>query len=270
MPALPDPPQALAQRPISTTDIWKAVALALILIDHIGHFLADGWPILRVIGRLGVPVFFFMIGFARTRSIPVRWLVLGIMLTGVDYIWTGSLPKTQINILFSFALIRLALPLIEAHWISSRWRIATFMLAMVLVMPVANFVLEYGSEGWLFAFAGLLHRKAMEEGASWQRSRDAAGLFALAVYVIVEVRDYTFSPELSALLMLGVAVLAAFMHDFRRDFSRWQPGPRFGAILRFCGSHSLEIYAAQIIVLAAIGGVWNQFSADHNDEGDDD
>lgn len=256
--------------PVSMTDIWKTVALGLILVDHIGHFLADGWPILRVIGRLGVPIFFFMIGFARTRSIPLRWLVLGAVLTGVDYLWTGALTKTQVNILFNFALIRLALPLVETHVIRDRWRIAAFLLAMLALMPIVNPIIEYGSEGWLFAFVGLLHRQIIQAGAGMQRNRDASGLFALGVYVMTEARDYTFNATMTTLLVLGVAILAAVMHDFRRGVSSWQPGPGLAGILRFCGRHSLEIYAAQIILLAAIGGIWNQFSTDAADEDADD
>lgn len=256
--------------PVSTTDIWKAAALALILVDHLGHFLADGWPILRVIGRLSVPIFFFMIGYARTRAIPLRWLVLGAILTLVDYFWTGALSDTQVNILFNFALIRLALPLVEAQVITSRWRIAAFLLAMLAVMPLVNPVLEYGSEGWLFALAGLLHRKLHLEGESWRRPRDVTGLFAFGAYVVIEARDYAFDTVMTALLVLGIAVLATFMHGFRRGVSNGQPGPRLGGILRFCGRYSLEIYAAQIILLAAIGGVWNQFSPEGDDDDDDD
>jgi peptidoglycan/LPS O-acetylase OafA/YrhL len=254
--------------PITTTDALKAAALALILVDHIGHYLADDWPILRVIGRLGVPVFFFLIGFATSRDIPWRWLVLGIVLTGVDYLWLGGLDGLQLNILFNFAAIRLALPLIERHALNPIWRLAPLMLGLVVVMPLANPVLEYGTEGWLFAVFGLLVRRLRDGSHALPAlSVPAVGLFAFGTYAFVERIDYAFPPLHSAFLIIGLFVLFLVLLRFERRMLAWAPGPRLRALMRFCGRYSLEIYAAQIIVLAAIGGLWSTLDPD---EGEDD
>ena len=56
--------------PVTTTDLLKLAGLTLVLIDHYGLFFdpnADWW---RVVGRGAAPVFFFLIGFARTRTVP--------------------------------------------------------------------------------------------------------------------------------------------------------------------------------------------------------
>jgi peptidoglycan/LPS O-acetylase OafA/YrhL len=254
--------------PVTTTDALKAVALGLILVDHIGHYLADDWPILRVIGRLGVPVFFFLIGFAKSRDIPWRWLVLGLVLTAVDFIWLGGLDGLQLNILFNFALIRLALPLIERHAIGPFWRMAVLMAAFVALMPLVNPILEYGTEGWLFAMFGLLLRRSRDGTGShpdWQVL--AAGLFAFAAYGLVECIDYAFSPLHAGLLLIGLGGLLVTLLRFERRDLAWVPGARVGAWLRFCGRYSLEIYAAQIIGLAAIGGLWS--TLDPNEDDDD-
>src|SRR3712207_8087702 len=42
----------------------------------------------RLFGRLASPVFFFFIGFARTRTVPWTWIVFGIVITAADY-WTS-------------------------------------------------------------------------------------------------------------------------------------------------------------------------------------
>lgn len=254
--------------PVTTTDALKAVALALILVDHIGHYLAEGWPILRMIGRLGVPVFFFLIGFARTRDIPWRWLVLGCVLTGVDYLWLGGLDGLQLNILFNFVAIRLALPLIERHAFSSVWRFSALMVVLAGVIPLVNPILEYGTEGWLLAVFGLLVRRQRDEAnacPTW--CLPAAGLFAFGVYGLVERVDYAFSPLHSGLLIIGLAALLGVLLRFERRMLGWVPGPRLAAMMRFSGRYSLEIYAAQIIGLAAIGGLWSTLEPD---EGDDD
>lgn len=254
-PRLPAPP-------VTTTDMLKAVALLLILVDHIGHFLADDWPILRVIGRLGVPIFFFLIGFARTRDIPWRWLALGLLLTAVDYLWLGGIEDLQLNILFNFALIRLALPMLERFITCAFGPVAIVLLASALAMPFVNPWIEYGAEGWLFAIAGLLHRKVFSEGPSWARWRDGAGLFAFPVYAVVERHDYGFGPLHSALLVLGLVGIAMMLRDFQRGDSPLQPPSGLRRVLRFCGWHSLEIYAAQIVLLAAFGSLWSTDSDD--------
>jgi peptidoglycan/LPS O-acetylase OafA/YrhL len=254
--------------PVSTTDVLKAIALGLILIDHIGHYLADDWPMLRVIGRLGVPVFFFLIGFATSRDIPWRWLAIGVVLTGVDILWLGGLDGVQLNILFNFAAIRLALPLIERHALEPPWRLPLLMLGLVAVMPLINPVLEYGTEGWLFAIFGLLVRRERDGRMAapiWPVP--VAGLLAFGVYAVVESIDYSFSTLHSLLLLIGLAGLAYPLLRFERRLLAWQPGPAGNAVMRFCGRFSLEIYAAQIIVLAAVGGLWSTLDPD---EGEDD
>lgn len=253
--------------PVTTTDALKAVALGLILVDHIGHYLADDWPILRVVGRLGVPIFFFLIGFAKSRDIPWLWLVLGLVLTTVDFLWLGGLDGLQLNILFNFALIRLALPLIERHALGPPWRLVVLMGALAAVMPLANPLLEYGTEGWLFAIFGVLLRRlrdGLDGHPDWQVL--LAGLFAFAAYGVVERIDYAFPPLHSALLLIGLGGLLIILLRFERRDLGWVPGARLGAWMRFCGRYSLEIYAAQIIGLAALGGLWSTLDPNEDDE----
>lgn len=262
-------PPFRALSPVTSTDALKALALALILVDHIGHFLADDWPILRVIGRLGVPIFFFLIGFAKTRDVPNRWLVIGAVLTAIDFLWVGSLAGTQINILFNFALIRLALPLIARHALQPGWRMMVFAVLLILAMPLVNPLLEYGTEGWLFALMGLLRRRMLDDPEEQERwLAPMIGFLAAATYLVVEIRDYAFQGLNIALLFAGVFILKELLARFRRLDLPSQPGPGIAQIIRLCGRYSLEIYAAQIILLAALGGLWSIL--DRQDGEDDD
>ncbi|PPD14363.1 MAG: hypothetical protein CTY25_14370 [Methylobacterium sp.] len=255
--------------PVTTTDALKALALLLILIDHVGHFLAPDWPILRVIGRLGAPIFFFLIGFARSRDIPWRWLALGLLLTCVDYLWLGRLTDLQLNILFNFALIRLVLPHAERFLDRSLARLALVLSGCLLAMPVVNPWLEYGPEGWLFALFGLLRRRSLEDGPSWFLPRDLAGMVAFVAYAVIEQQDYAFSLPMTALLLPGLAGIFLILRDFERGDTRLQPPAGLRVILRFCGRHSLEIYAVQIVLLAALGSLWST-GGGNNETGDGD
>ena len=75
-------------RPVTTTDAWKLFAIVFVLVDHYGLFFDSDEMWWRLFGRLASPVFFFFIGFARTRTVPWTWVAFGLVLTAVDY-WTA-------------------------------------------------------------------------------------------------------------------------------------------------------------------------------------
>lgn len=249
------PPPILA--PVTTTDALKAAALVIILIDHIGHYLLPDMPLFRVVGRMGAPIFFFLIGFAKTRDIPLRWLWLGAVLTGVDFLWTGQISETLLAILFNFAAIRLALPLIEKHALAPPLRLVALVLALILLVRPTSMFIEYSTAGWLFALAGLLHRRCLDEGEAWRQRRDFLAIMAVLVYIVAEQVDYNFPFVLTGLLILEMVLLISVLQRFQRHHLAQQPIPPVASVMRFCGRYSLEIYALQIIALAAIGGLWN-------------
>src|SRR3974390_3205482 len=68
---------------VDNTDLLKATAILLVAIDHFAIYFVDTQPLenwLEVLGRLAAPVFFFLIGFATSRTVPKSWLVLGCLL----------------------------------------------------------------------------------------------------------------------------------------------------------------------------------------------
>ena len=86
---------------VDNTDLLKATAILLVAIDHFAIYFVDTQPLenwLEVLGRLAAPVFFFLIGFATSRTVPISWLVLGCILMvfgawGDDWDWgPGDLP----------------------------------------------------------------------------------------------------------------------------------------------------------------------------------
>src|SRR5262249_41552895 len=104
-------------RGVTTTDVLKFVGVAMLLIDHYGLYFDPDRSWWRVFGRLAAPIFFFLIGFARTRSVPWTWIAFGVGLTALD-VWTSwgedRLRNVTLDILLNFAILRLAvLPLVE-------------------------------------------------------------------------------------------------------------------------------------------------------------
>jgi hypothetical protein len=237
-------------RPVTTTDLWKLLGLVLVLADHWGLLFA-GDPWWRVVGRAAAPIFFFLIGFARTRHVPWSWIVLGLILTAVDS-WTSGtgLGKINLNILINFAYVRLLLPEVERRVMPHPWAVALLAVAIVLLIRPFQQVLEYGAEGWLWALFGLSHRLALEgrhAHSGWVRNALAAAV--ATVYTVKEILDHGFDGAQGAALALLIAALALALTRFRRaDLGRQPPEP-LAAALRFCGRYSLEIYAVTLLAM---------------------
>jgi hypothetical protein len=66
---------------VTTTDVLKCIGVASFLIDHTGVFFDPAEPWWRLFGRVAAPIFFFLVGFARSRRVPWTWLALGAALT---------------------------------------------------------------------------------------------------------------------------------------------------------------------------------------------
>ena len=239
-----------ARRLVTTTDAWKLFALIFVLVDHYGLFFDEDELWWRLFGRLASPVFFFLIGFARTRRVPWTWIAFGLILTATEY-WTSSPDeRVMVNILINFALLRLTLPLVERHIMPHPWRLAALAAASAAVIPVLDPVLEYGGEGWLWAWLGLAHRLYLaepREPSLWRRNLMA--LAAGGAYVVREISDYGFDWLQSALLAALIAGLVLALLRFRRTDLAWQPPPPLDALFAFAGRRSLEIYALTLLAM---------------------
>src|SRR3974390_3804884 len=101
-------PMSVAQ-PVDNTDWLKTAAIILVLVDHFGYFFVEDDRWWGVFGRMAAPPFFFLMGYAQTRTVPSYWIWLGVILTLLHSSknnWSWVAP----NILLSFALIRLPRP----------------------------------------------------------------------------------------------------------------------------------------------------------------
>lgn len=243
-----------ASAPITTTDLLKFAGLAFVFADHIGLFFAPDEDWWRVFGRAAAPIFFFLIGFARTSSVPVIWFVFGAILTALDFYVSDGLDDVTLNILFNFALIRFAMPTIEAHVLTRKWGAPALAVFCAAMIPVAAIILEYGAEGWLWALFGLVTREAIVKGTSQARlQRNLVGLFCVAVYLFVEARDFDFEPAQTATLCALMILLGVLLAAFRRADAPFKAPALVTHALRWMGRRSLEIYAVSLFILQLTG-----------------
>ena len=251
---------------VDNTDWLKTAAIILVSIDHFGYFFienADWWS---VVGRLAAPPFFFLIGYARTRNIPVRWVGLGIILTLLDS-WNNDWNWMALNILLSFALIRMLRPRVQNLMQAYGWPAFVIIIAVLFaVLPLVTNTFDYGAEGWLWAFFGLCQRMYVERrslidvgdtsqnlSTSAYTMQENMGLMRLlacfvaaVVYLWQEQIEFSFTEVQFTVFFLGAGLLSLSLCLFQRGPARFQPVKFITSTLHFIGRHTLEIYAIQL------------------------
>ena len=261
-------PSRLAIKPhtVDNADWLKTAAIILVSVGHFGHFFMEDDLWWSVFGRPAAPMFFFLMGYAQSRTVPFRWIWLGVILTLLESSnagWTWVAP----NILLSFALIRMARPYVQDRVQHHGWgAFALLVSALIAVQPIAEKMVDYGAEGWLWALFGLYQRmyadgraatgvdgsaqilappaQAMKQNVAIMRL--LACFVAAVFYVWQEQKEFSFPPIQFTVVILGIGVLSASLSLFRRGPSRIQPPEPVARTLCFIGRHTLEIYAIQL------------------------
>src|SRR5271170_5351202 len=147
---------------VDNTDWLKATAIILVAVDHFGYFFMEDDRWWSVFGRLAAPTFFFLMGYAQTRTVPLHWIWLGVMLTLLES-WNANWTWVAPNILLSLALIRSTRPYVQILLQRHGWAaFALLVAALLAVLSIAAKIVDYGSEGWLWALFGLCQRMYVE------------------------------------------------------------------------------------------------------------
>ena len=97
---------------VDNADWLKTVAIISVSVGHFGYFFVEDDRWWSVFGRLAAPTFFFLMGYAQTRTVPLHWIWLGVILTLLES-WNAKWTWVAPNILLSLALIRSARPYVQ-------------------------------------------------------------------------------------------------------------------------------------------------------------
>ena len=251
---------------VDNSDWLKTFAIMLVAVGHIGYFFIDDAAWWSVFGRMAAPVFFFLMGYARSRTIPLHWIWLGVILTLLDS-WNMDWEWVAPNILFSMAFIRLSRPLVLGLLQRYGWvAFLVLVLGLLAVLPIAGDLVDYGAEGWLWALFGLCQRMHVEsrspaslDGTRWKSELTGqgmkqnwrvmgllAGSITAVVYVWQEQIEFLFSDVQLIVVAFGVGILSLVLSVFVRGPSPIQPPEPIARSLRFLGRHTLEIYVIQL------------------------
>ena len=256
----PDATRSTGTAPVVDNADWlKTAAIVLVAVGHFGYFFMDDADWWSVFGRMAAPVFFFLMGYAQSRTIPFRWIWLGVILTLLDS-WNNEWIWMAPNILLGMVLIRIARPHMKALLHRYGW-VAFVILVCVLfaMLPVAANIVDYGAEGWLWALFGLCQRMYVDGRKDTGPEvflpsvvpyvglmRLLACIIAAVVYVWQEQLVFLFAQAQLATVTFSVGTLSIGLCLFIRGPSRIQPPQPIARTLHFIGWHTLEIYVIQL------------------------
>ncbi len=232
---------------ITSYDLLKTVAVLLMIVDHIGAYIYPDNEWFRVFGRMCVPIWFFLVGYARSRDVssPMLWGG-GIALLVANAV--VGMPILPLNILFTIMAVRLVLDGFIAKFLNDKFD--TFMGCLVLIMlcfPLM-FVVEYGIAVLPLAIAGYFARN--KEALNFAKWKSIVILFAIAAFFSISqvFLSFDFSVLQFSVMFLGVYIGVVYLyvyfepHVFKRN--SW--------FISFFGRYTLEIYVFHLIVLKLV------------------
>lgn len=216
----------------------KTLALFLMVIDHIGMYLLPEAEILRAVGRLSAPIWLFLIGFSKTREVPIAWFVW----LGIDMAVAAALGlEPRPNILLVMALVRLSLDAVGMLiYPRTQFALAFCVFAMAMA-PLSTQFMDYGTLGFLLATIGYWARQDGSAGVTWM----GALLFG---YFGIESMQFHFSESSMMIFAGGLICLLPLLACFNPKAEIKLSSGWIAAIYRFCGHHSLIFYGVHLIL----------------------
>ncbi len=244
---------------LTSYDLLKTIAILLMVIDHIGVYIYPDETWFRILGRLCVPIWFFLIGYARTRDISLK------VLLGAAIIALGNMAAGENLFPLSILLTLMVGRYYIDAWMGAGRRggepfLGLFFLLMMLYFPAA-IAFEYGTIGFLFTVFGALCRYRQDaEGylsKEYKRQITYFAIASFASFIILQSMqlEYLSGQQLSV-LCLGMAVVYFILNRFSGAelpnitnalpaFIVWT--------FKFTGRRTLEIYVAHLLLLKAYG-----------------
>ncbi|MGE4314301.1 MAG: TraX family protein [Pseudobdellovibrionaceae bacterium] len=244
---------------VTSYDVWKTLAILLMVVDHIGACFYPDHLWWRVAGRLCVPIWFFLIGYARSRDLDPR-IIGGVVILTIVQVLAGQ-GLFPLTILAGFLLIRGTIDsfMRQAARSDKDALMAAFVLLMLFIPT--NILFEYGTSGYALAVLGWLDR-ARQDGMVKGWVVFVATIGALAFFILSQALGFEFDMMQSILMGAGVTgVTALLMLGFKSYTSSAQSlinKAIFRVPLQLCGRWSLEIYVLHLAafkIVAAILGI---------------
>lgn len=236
---------------LTSYDLLKSFAVIIMIIDHIGYYFYPDDLWWRAVGRIGFPIWFFLVGYARGRDLPVKLLIGAGVLTLANFL--SGMAIFPLNALVTIALIRITIdPVMK--WLmrskSALWEGSAVLF--VLVLPTHIFT-EYGTQALITAIFGYMvrHREEIND----EKLITHYMIFALLTFIALQFVMFGFSPLQMAVMALGTVAVRTLLYFFSLKTypALTEHIPSVACtLLQFCGRRTLEIYIVHLLIFKAL------------------
>lgn len=240
---------------LTSYDLLKTLAIILTILDHTGHHFYPDEMWFRVLGRLCVPIWFFLIGYARTDVVSPRILLGGAIMT-LSALVAGQYVF-PLDILLTIALIRRFRKGCAIRATQSPEALRGWFLLLLFAGVPTGLLFSYGTFGMLFALQGFIVRNR-------EVLRDRLKPLHVRLFIFFNVFFFGLLQGLSmpsltlaqgAVLLGGLFAVCALLERFKpaeyQALTRWMTRP--GALLiQIMGRRTLEIYVLHILLFRGI------------------
>lgn len=247
----PSSPVKTLPRGLTSYDLFKTAALLLMMADHVGYFFYPEELWFRVFGRMCVPIWLFLVGYARSRDMgPQMWLGIALLVVTDLVVGRDILPVT---ILLTMIIIRAVIDRIGQVTLARRDSYGVVVFLVVMLTLPTMIVSEYGAQALLLALFGYYVRAEQDGDAR------AAGSFmwlhmtaSLMVYVIFQYFSFLFPEPQFIVMAAGTAAVMLALRYFRLFiFAGTDRGILYilGTPFRFIGRHTLFLYVGHLVAI---------------------
>ncbi len=253
---------------LTSYDLLKTFAILTMIVDHVGYYFFPEENAFRVIGRMSFPVWFFLIGYARSRDLgwPL-WAGAAILLAANVVTGEYIFP---VNILGTVIIVRLVLDEVMRRALVNAEALFGMGVMMVLLSIPSGLLTEDGTLALLVAMMGYMMRDPARRGGVSRAGFYFFIPFCACAYALVQAFTFQFAaPEVLAILA-GTGLVCLGLYLFkpcelpRMTAALPRPATDF---FQLCGRRSLEIYVIHLLLFkfltAALGDPrfgWFDFS----------
>jgi len=246
---------------VNSHDLMKVLAIATMVVDHVGVHFTDENVWLRVVGRMAAPLFFFLVGYSGSYRFKPKLLYYWLVLVVVIYVTRAGESTVDrilpLNILLSFALIKLLLNRFDATRLTSEGLIIVLSTMMVFSLPT-YLLIEYGTLGLCYAIGARLLSKRRKFAKLWISATVGVHfVFELTFLLILNEKVSTqLLPFAIPLLALVFAVNLIIFLNY--NFRAFKIGPKYlRTLLIYVSRYSLEVYVFHLSAFMIVHYVWH-------------
>lgn len=251
--------RAVLPRDLTSYDLLKTLAVFLMVADHIGFFFFPGDDWWRVFGRMCVPVWFFLIGYAQSRDLGARLWGGAVVMTLSDLAFGHFL--FPVNMLGTVILLRLTLDSVMGRALRDARTFWAVQATLLLLAVPSGMFFEYGTLAFVLSGVGYLARRRGLVAGGADLSPHLLlqyAAFAAAGFIAMQGIVYGFDRVQVLAMACGIIAVTGLCLSFRPvslpALTARLPGFA-AAFLRFTGRWTLEIYVVHLLLFKAVSTV---------------